>query len=85
MLAVHINPNSFFFLLAHACIILSAIIAIIAIDNPAIMPFAAVFGHDPKENLDACIKLKQADFMQDFLKPIYDSLQYFAENGSLFT
>ena len=53
--------------------------------NPAIMPFAAVFGHDPKENLDACIKLKQADFMQDFLKPIYDSLQYFAENGSLFT
>jgi len=53
--------------------------------NPAIMPFASVFGHDPGKNLDECIKSTQVDFMSAFLEPIYKSLGFFAANGAIFT
>ena len=52
--------------------------------NPSIMPFAAVFGHDIGENFNECVQTTQVDFMSSFLGPIYQSLNYFAQNGALF-
>lgn len=52
--------------------------------NPGIMPFAGFFGHDPKKNLNECIKLTQVDFMSAFLDPIYTSLNHFANTGQIF-
>ena len=53
--------------------------------NPGVMPFAAVFVHDPKNNLNECIKLTQVNFMSAFLEPIYGSLNQFASTGMMFT
>mgnify|MGYP005807217427 CR=1 FL=1 len=53
--------------------------------SPGIMPFAAVFGHDVKDNFDQCIKTTQVDFMGPFLEPVYQSLGYFAQSGSAYT
>lgn len=53
--------------------------------NPAIMPFAQVFGHDLRTNFNECVQTTQVDFMSAFLDPIYQSLQHFSENGSTFT
>ena len=52
--------------------------------NPSIMPFAAVFGHDVGENFNECVQKNQVDFMSSFLDPIYQSLNYFAQNGAIF-
>ena len=52
--------------------------------NPEIMPFAGVFGHDIRKNFNECVKANQVDFMSGFLDPIYASLTYFAQNGSVF-
>ena len=43
--------------------------------NPAIMPFAGVFGHDIGKNFNECVKANQVDFMSGFLDPIYQSLK----------
>lgn len=53
--------------------------------NPAILPFASVFGHDTKDTFNECIKDSQVNFMSVFLEPIYASLFYFANNGAVFT
>jgi len=53
--------------------------------NPAVMPFAFIFGHDAISNFDQCVKTTQVDFMSTFLDPIYKSLTYFAQNGAVFT
>ena len=53
--------------------------------NPGIMPLAGVFGHDPAENYKECIKKTQTGYMSQFLDPVYESLNYFAESGSIFT
>tara|TARA_X000000368_G_scaffold417636_1_gene414595 strand:+ start:3540 stop:4094 length:555 start_codon:yes stop_codon:yes gene_type:complete len=53
--------------------------------NPSIMPFASVFGHDVAVNFNECIQTSQVDFMSSFLEPIYQSLNYFAQNGAIFT
>ena len=53
--------------------------------NPAVMPFATVFGYDAKANFNECIKTTQTDFMTTFLDPIYGSISYFAETGGIFT
>ena len=52
--------------------------------NPSIMPFAGVFGHDVGKNFNECVQTSQVDFMSSFLDPIYQSLNYFAQNGALF-
>lgn len=52
--------------------------------KPGIIPFAAVFGHSTSENFKECVKETQVDFMQVFLEPIYSSLSFFAESGSMF-
>ena len=52
--------------------------------KPGIIPFAAVFGHNTGENLKSCVKDVQVDFMKVFLEPIYSSLSFFAESGSMF-
>lgn len=52
--------------------------------NPSIMPFAAVFGHDVGKNFNECVQASQVDFMSSFLDPIYQSLNYFAQNGAIF-
>ena len=52
--------------------------------NPAVMPFAGVFGHDIGKNFNECVKLNQVDFMSVFLDPIYEALLYFSQNGSVF-
>ena len=53
--------------------------------NPGIMPFASVFGHDTAKNFTECVRTSQVDFMGGFLEPIYASIGFLAENGSLFT
>lgn len=81
----------FIFMLIHLCLSLMIGIAKIKKDwnkhkcNPGIMPFASVFGKDTVTNFNECIKTQQADFMQIFLQPIYQSLSFFAKNGALFT
>jgi len=52
--------------------------------NPAVMPFATVFGHDVGKNFNECVQTTQVDFMSAFLDPIYQSLTYFAQNGAIF-
>ena len=52
--------------------------------NPAVMPFADIFGHDTRENYEECIKNVQIDFMSSFLTPIYESLGIFADMGNNF-
>ena len=52
--------------------------------NPAVMPFADIFGHDVKENYDECVKTTQIDFMSSFLEPIFGSLKIFADTGNSF-
>ena len=52
--------------------------------NPSIMPFASVFGHDVGKNFNECVQINQVDFMGSFLEPIYQSLNYFAQNGATF-
>ena len=52
--------------------------------NPAVMPFAQVFGYDIHKNFNECVKGSQMDFMSVFLDPIYESLLYFAQNGTVF-
>ena len=81
----------FIFMLLHLFLSLSIGIAEIKRNwnkykcNPGVMPFAAVFGHDPKKNLNECIKLTQVNFMSAFLEPIYGSLNAFAKTGMIFT
>lgn len=41
--------------------------------NPAIMPFAKMFGHDPEKNLVFCIQNMQKNFMGYLLEPIHFS------------
>tara|TARA_B110000444_G_scaffold209390_1_gene204208 strand:+ start:4959 stop:5513 length:555 start_codon:yes stop_codon:yes gene_type:complete len=53
--------------------------------NPAIMPFAPIFGHEVKNNFNECVKTTQVDFMGPFLEPIYQSMSYFSQNGAAFT
>ena len=53
--------------------------------NPAIIPFAEVFGHDVGKNFNECVKKTQVDYMKVFLQPIYASLNYFVENGKTLT
>ena len=53
--------------------------------NPAVMPFADIFGYDVAENYNECIKDKQIKFMQVFLKPIGESLEMFATMGMKFS
>ena len=53
--------------------------------NPAIIPFASIFGHDVNETFNECVQSTQVDFMSTFLEPIYQSLTYFSQNGALFT
>ena len=52
--------------------------------NPAVMPFADIFGHDTQENYNECIKNVQVDFMSSFLEPIFGSLEIFASMGNNF-
>jgi len=52
--------------------------------NPAIIPFASVFGHDVGTNFNECVQRTQVNFMSSFLDPIYQSLSYFAQNGGVF-
>lgn len=52
--------------------------------NPAVIPFAQVFGHDVGKNFNECVQSTQVDFMSSFLDPIYQSLSYFAQNGAIF-
>ena len=52
--------------------------------NPAIMPFADIFGYDTKENYEECVKSLQIDFMSSFLDPIFGSLEIFASMGNNF-
>ena len=53
--------------------------------NPAVIPFASIFGHDPVTTFNQCIQVSQADFMSGFLDPVYNSLSSFAESGAIFT
>lgn len=52
--------------------------------NPAVMPFADIFGYDTRENYEECIKNIQIDFMSSFLDPIFGSLEIFASMGNNF-
>ena len=52
--------------------------------NPAVMPFADIFGHDTRENYEDCVKSVQIDFMSSFLDPIFGSLEIFASMGNSF-
>jgi hypothetical protein len=52
--------------------------------DPAIMPLAGVFGEDPIENAEQCIKTMQVDFMGGFLEPIYASLATIGNFGEEF-
>lgn len=52
--------------------------------EPAIMPLAGVFGEDPIENAEQCIKTMQVDFMGGFLEPIYASLALVGNFGESF-
>jgi hypothetical protein len=52
--------------------------------DPTIMPLAGVFGHDPIENAEQCIKTMQVDFMGGFLEPIYASLSTIGNFGEEF-
>ena len=52
--------------------------------NPAVMPFADIFGHDTRENYEECVKSVQIDFMSSFLDPIFGSLEIFASMGNSF-
>ena len=38
--------------------------------NPAVMPLASVFGHDPSENFTYCIQNMQTDYMDYLLAPL---------------
>ena len=38
--------------------------------QPLIMPFAGMFGHDPRQNFSYCIKTMQKNFMETLLKPL---------------
>lgn len=51
--------------------------------NPAIIPFAGIFGHDALETFNQCILTSQSDFMSTFLDPIYSSIFSLIENGNI--
>ena len=51
--------------------------------NPAIIPFASIFGFDALETFNQCILTSQADFMSTFLDPIYSSISSLIENGNI--
>ena len=53
--------------------------------NPAVLPFASMFGHNTQQTFNECVKNSQVNFMSVFLEPIYASLGYFASNGAIFT
>jgi len=53
--------------------------------NPLVMPFASFFGYDPITNFDQCIQTQQSTYMQNFLNPIYSSLEQVAQQGAIFT
>tara|TARA_Y100000816_G_C26068902_1_gene562010 strand:+ start:213 stop:758 length:546 start_codon:yes stop_codon:yes gene_type:complete len=53
--------------------------------NPAVIPFAGVFGYDPMETFNSCVLSSQADFMSRFLDPIYSTFGNLIEQGNLFT
>jgi len=38
--------------------------------NPAVMPLASVFGHDPAENFTYCVQNMQTDYMDYLLAPV---------------
>lgn len=38
--------------------------------NPAVMPLASVFGHDPAENFTYCVQNMQTDYMSYLLAPL---------------
>jgi hypothetical protein len=51
--------------------------------NPAVIPFAGIFGFDPLETFNQCILTSQAEFMDTFLNPIYTSLISLIQNGNI--
>jgi len=53
--------------------------------NPVITPFAGFIGFDPVLTFQECTKETQGDFMNSFLKPLYDTLDTFSEAGNVFT
>ena len=42
---------------------------------PVVIPFAGVFGHDPVETFNGCIKGVFSNFMGDVLGPVYSEFQ----------
>lgn len=52
--------------------------------NPAVIPFAGLVDEDPIMTFRECTKEIQTDFMGAFLRPIYESLNFFLESGNLF-
>ena len=53
--------------------------------NPAVIPFASIFGYDPVDTFNSCVLSSQANFMSKFLDPIYSTFGNLIEQGSLFT
>ena len=51
--------------------------------NPAVIPFAGVFGHDPVETFNQCVLTSQTNFMSTFLDPIYSSIGSLIESGNI--
>ena len=78
------------FMFLHLLIALSIGISVIKNDwdtykcNPAVMPFADIFGKDVTENYEECVKTTQISFMSSFLEPIFGALNIFAETGNSF-
>jgi hypothetical protein len=50
--------------------------------KPNVMPLAGVFGHEPIQNFQDCVKSIQADNMGQFLSPLTYKLDSLAESGN---
>jgi len=53
--------------------------------NPAVMPFASVFGHDASENFTYCIQNMQSNYMGYLLQPVNYNLNVMGNIGTKLT
>jgi len=53
--------------------------------NPAVMPFASVFGHDAAENFTYCIQNMQSNYMGYLLQPVNYNLNVMGNIGTKLT
>jgi hypothetical protein len=53
--------------------------------NPAVMPFASVFGQDPMSNFTYCIQTMQSNYMSYLMQPLQYNLNIMGNIGSNLT